>query len=171
MTGDCYLYWERVDDCVGSFKVISKVRFANWLVLVIYYKRECSYELYFLDHSVNDSKEDDEEERGVQITGLVAPEQGFIIILTVRTNKDWSARSPRTLRARVFQPVVTLPGLVVAAAEVVLFAADVDILAGVGAVPLTGSRQLLTLLLCLASVFLLSYLPRQTQSYHESNQF
>ena len=75
------------------------------------------------------------------------------------------------LRARVFQPVVTLPGLVVAAAEVVLFAADVDILAGVGPVSLTGSRQLLTLLLRLTSVFLLSYLPRQTQSYHESNQF
>ena len=71
----------------------------------------------------------------------------------------------------MFQPVVTLPGLVVAAAEVVLFAADVDILADVGAVSLTGSRQLLTLLLRLASVFLLSYLPRQTQSYHESNQF
>ena len=85
---------------MGSFKVISKVRFANWLGLVIYYKRECSYELYFLDHSVNDSKEDDEEERGVQITGLVAPKQGFIIILTVvRTNKDWSTHSSEILIA------------------------------------------------------------------------
>ena len=85
---------------MGSCRLISKVRFANWLVLVIYYKRECSYELYFLDHSVNDSKEDDEEERGVQITGLVAPKQGFIIILTVvRTNKDWSTHSSEILIA------------------------------------------------------------------------
>ena len=33
------------------------------------------YKLYCLEQSVNDSKEDDEQDGGVQVSGLVTPEQ------------------------------------------------------------------------------------------------
>ena len=33
------------------------------------------YKLYCLEQSVNDSKEDDEQDGGVQVTSLVTPEQ------------------------------------------------------------------------------------------------
>ena len=58
-----------------------------------------------------------------------------------------------------FKIFSTLPGLVIAAAEVVLLAAESDILAGVGSWA-TGRLELLSLLLGLAAVLLLSYLPR-----------
>ena len=57
-----------------------------------------------------------------------------------------------------FEIFFTLPGFVIAAAEVVLLAAEGDILAGVGAWA-TGRLELLGLLLGLAPVLLLGYLP------------
>ena len=64
-----------------------------------------------------------------------------------------------------FKIFSTLPGLVIAAAEVVLLAAEGDILAGVGGWA-TGRLELLSLLLGLAAVLLLSYLPDKHISYY-----
>ena len=56
----------------------------------------------------------------------------------------------------------TLPGFVVAAAEVPFLPIDADVLASVGAGPRTGGLELLGLLLSLAPVLLLCYLPAQS---------
>ena len=72
----------------------------------------------------------------------------------------WLHLNKILMRFKIFSSfkIFSLPGLVIAAAEVVLLAAESDILAGVGSWA-TGRLELLSLLLGLAGVLLLRYLP------------